>query len=263
MARAERYGKEVLDLGLGLLLDEVLGLSGGGVDRVGCAGENVTLVVGEDDVVGGETLHGPGDGVDDRLNQAAGRRIAAGHAEHHRGARGRVLRRERGRLRQHDGDAGAGDAVHALDGLGQFALESALVGHALVELGLAEALVVEQVPAGRVVTAARRDAGAAGGDLGVAQRLHRDLDRRSGVGHLIRDVGGSKGAFDRGCVGGRDAREGRRVVRLAGEHDQHADHRRGRDGGADDADPLRDRDLLEYRLDLLVHRSAPFTVGSA
>jgi hypothetical protein len=70
-------------------------------------------------------------------------------------------------------------------------------------------------------------------------------------------------AFDGGRVGGGDAGEGGRVVGLAGEHDQDAIIATGAEGGADDADPLGDRDLLEKSLDLLVHRSATLTAGSA
>ena len=67
----------------------------------------------------------------------------------------------------------------------QLTLDGPLVGDVLVELGLPEALVVEQAPALGVAVRAARHAGIAGGDLGIAQRVDRDLDGRSGVGHLV------------------------------------------------------------------------------
>ena len=166
----------------------------------------------------------------------AGVHRVGGVAEHHRG-RGRAgLVREQVVLGQHELDLRAGDTLDAADRAGDLALQRALVGDLLLEVGGAELLLVEQLEAlARAAVEAHARAGDGHtrlGDLALG-------DREAGavVAQLVGDAALVQRRRDLAGLGGVEPGGEQRVRRRAGDPQQQE---RDADDGhrGDREDPL-------------------------
>ena len=142
---------------------------------------------------------------------------------------GRRLVGEQRVLGQHELDLGAGDAVDLLDRPGDLALQRALVGDLLLEVGRAELLLVEQLEA--LLRAARRR-----GTPALGQRDPRlgdggllDGDRGAVRAQLVADALLVERGGDLAGVG-RVERGDERRVRRRGREPQHEEEHEHDDG---------------------------------
>ena len=125
--------------------------------------------VGDRDVLGLEALDGGGDELRDAAH-GAGLQSVGRVGEHDRGGGRRGGVGEQVVLGQHELHLGAGDALDAVDRAGDLALQRALVGDLVLEVGGAELLLVEELEA--------RLGAAAGGEALAGERDARLGDLR-------------------------------------------------------------------------------------
>ena len=82
-----------------------------------------------------QSRHAGGDEVDHRLDRLRRQRLPTGDRQHHAGLGMLAVMRERLPPRQHQMDAGMGDAMHRDDRAGKLAFQRAGKLHLLVEVG--------------------------------------------------------------------------------------------------------------------------------
>ena len=214
---------DALDQLLDLLADGFLGLAAAllghlaGEAVVAAAGQGLAALVDDGDAVGLEVGHGGGDQVLHRAH-LVGRRLAAGEADGHRGRRRLGLVLEQLPARQHQRDAGEGDAVQRTDGARQLAFQGALLVQVLDEIGLTQgAGVVEQLvaerPRGHQALARHQQAG--GGHLVAV-----DHDGRAVTLDLVLDPGLVQRLGDRGGFLEVEVRVEQRLGLVADVEDQ-------------------------------------------
>ncbi len=169
--------------------------------------------VGDRDVVGLQALDRGGDELGDAAHRAGVERV--GRVAEHDGGRGRRRRRRRtGRPRACTSwTCGAGDALDAADRAGDLALQRALVGDLLLEVGGAELLLVEQLEALAASRRVEADARAGERDARLGDRRLVDREGRAVVAQLVGDACSSSAAVNLPVCARVEARRQRSCTR--------------------------------------------------